>query len=323
MIPGGRALSALEGGGINACALGADDTEVDCGADRPPLLPILRAKSMGQERRSMGADPNGPTMPLHAPHEDRTPKSAVRTLASRPASIRHGGISTWLARRKDREHGPPATQYPSIPVSFVSSAHWTRPAQSGPMNPRAGRIAWSRRAEPDQIPEVSPMRTFRLGLLLALAASLPIPAHPARAAAFRAGFATADITPPAGWRRAGGFKEAVSTGVHDPLLTKALVLAQGDVSIALVGNDLCSVPRRLPARGPALAPRRAGGGRGGHHGDPRAPHAGGAGVLGAAGRGPPGGAGRGKWGARPPRADRLPGAPGRALGRGDRPGPRR
>ena len=48
------------------------------------------------------------------------------------------------------------------------------------------------------------MRTFRLGLLLALAASLSIPADPARAAAYRAGFATADITPPIGWRGPAG-----------------------------------------------------------------------------------------------------------------------
>jgi neutral ceramidase len=102
------------------------------------------------------------------------------------------------------------------------------------------------------------MGTFRLGLLLALAASLLIPADPARAEAFRAGFGTADITPPVGWRRAGGFSEVVSTGVHDPLLTKSLVLSQGDVSIALVGNDLCSVPRELTDRARALASRRTG-----------------------------------------------------------------
>jgi hypothetical protein len=33
------------------------------------------------------------------------------------------------------------------------------------------------------------MRTFRIRLLLALAAGLPVPADPARAADFRAGFA--------------------------------------------------------------------------------------------------------------------------------------
>ena len=127
------------------------------------------------------------------------------------------------------------------------------------MNHRDRRlIAGARRAEPDQIREVSPIRTFRLGLLLALAANLPSPGGLARAAEFRAGFATADITPPVGWRRAGGFSEVVSTGVHDPLLTKALVLSQGDVSIALVGNDLCSVPRELTDRARALASRRTG-----------------------------------------------------------------
>jgi len=63
--------------------------------------------------------------------------------------------------------------------------------------------------------------------------------------AFRAGFATADITPPVGWRRAGNYTEFVSTGVHDPLFAKAMVLSQGETLVAFVGNDLCSVPREL------------------------------------------------------------------------------
>jgi hypothetical protein len=67
----------------------------------------------------------------------------------------------------------------------------------------------------------------------------------AKAAGYQAGFATADITPPVGWRRAGSYTEFVSTGVHDPLYAKAMVLAQGDTVLALVGNDLCSVPREL------------------------------------------------------------------------------
>jgi hypothetical protein len=62
---------------------------------------------------------------------------------------------------------------------------------------------------------------------------------------FEAGFASVDITPPIGWRRAGGYHEEISTGVNDPLLAKALVLSQDRVTVALVGNDLCSVPRDL------------------------------------------------------------------------------
>jgi hypothetical protein len=65
---------------------------------------------------------------------------------------------------------------------------------------------------------------------------------------FQAGFATADITPPTGWRRAGNYTELVSTGVHDPLVAKAMVLSQGETTVALVGDDLCSVPRELTDR---------------------------------------------------------------------------
>ena len=45
----------------------------------------------------------------------------------------------------------------------------------------------------------------------------------ASAAEFRVGFATAAITPPVGWRRAGNYTELISTGVNDPLMTKAMV----------------------------------------------------------------------------------------------------
>ena len=65
------------------------------------------------------------------------------------------------------------------------------------------------------------------------------------AAEFRVGFASADITPPVGWRRAGGFTELISTGVNDPLMTKAMVVQDGATTFAFVGNDLCSVPRDL------------------------------------------------------------------------------
>jgi hypothetical protein len=70
------------------------------------------------------------------------------------------------------------------------------------------------------------------------------------AAEFRVGFASADITPPVGWRRAGGYTELISTGVNDPLMTKAMVVQDGGITFAFVGNDLCSVPRDLtdPAR---------------------------------------------------------------------------
>jgi len=65
------------------------------------------------------------------------------------------------------------------------------------------------------------------------------------AAEFRVGFAAADITPPVGWRRAGNYTELISTGVNDPLMTKAMVVQDGAATFAFVGNDLCSVPRDL------------------------------------------------------------------------------
>ena len=45
---------------------------------------------------------------------------------------------------------------------------------------------------------------------------------------FQAGFATTDTTPPVGWRCVGNYSELVSTGVHDPLFAKAMVLSQGE-----------------------------------------------------------------------------------------------
>lgn len=65
------------------------------------------------------------------------------------------------------------------------------------------------------------------------------------AAEFRVGFAQADITPPVGWRRAGNYTELISTGVNDPLMSKAMVVQDGATTFAFVGNDLCSVPRDL------------------------------------------------------------------------------
>lgn len=84
--------------------------------------------------------------------------------------------------------------------------------------------------------------------VLALAAMILSAPAAFAADGFSAGFATSDITPPAGWRRAGSYTEFASTGVHDPLFAKALVLSQGPTTVALVGNDLCSVPRALTDR---------------------------------------------------------------------------
>ncbi|MSU72598.1 MAG: hypothetical protein EXS43_09680 [Opitutus sp.] len=77
-------------------------------------------------------------------------------------------------------------------------------------------------------------------------------------AEFSAGFAAVDITPPIGWRRAGGYSEVLGTGVKDPLQAKAVVVAQGGTTVAFVGNDLCSVPRELTDRARAAASKKTG-----------------------------------------------------------------
>ena len=97
-----------------------------------------------------------------------------------------------------------------------------------------------------------PRLVCALGLLLASSGRADL------AADFQAGFATANITPPPGWRRAGSYTEFISTAGGDPLMAKALVLSQGTTSVALVGNDLCSVPRGLTDRARRRASEKTG-----------------------------------------------------------------
>lgn len=78
----------------------------------------------------------------------------------------------------------------------------------------------------------------------------------ARAAEMEAGVAVADITPPVGWRMSGYFHERPSTGTHDPLQAKAIVLRQGSRRAALVFCDLIGVPLDLSRRARLLAERQ-------------------------------------------------------------------
>jgi neutral ceramidase len=59
--------------------------------------------------------------------------------------------------------------------------------------------------------------------------------------------ATADITPPVGYRHGGGYNEVISTGIHDPLYAKAMTVRQGDRAFVLVECDLLSVPATISA----------------------------------------------------------------------------
>jgi neutral ceramidase len=77
-------------------------------------------------------------------------------------------------------------------------------------------------------------------------------------AGLRIGAAEIDITPPVGYRMAGYFNERISTGVHDPLHAKAIVLQQGGQQVALVSCDLVGVQLSDTARARAQASERTG-----------------------------------------------------------------
>ncbi len=74
-----------------------------------------------------------------------------------------------------------------------------------------------------------------LGIFFATGADLAV------ATGLEVGIATTDITPPIPYRMSGYFHERVSTGTHDPLLAKAIVFKQGDVSAVLVFCDLIGI----------------------------------------------------------------------------------
>lgn len=85
-----------------------------------------------------------------------------------------------------------------------------------------------------------------IALLIAVATLAPAPAR----AELRAGAAKADITPPVGGRLYGyGARgDAVSTGVHDPLFAKVLVLDDGATAVAFVTLDLGSIRKEQTRR---------------------------------------------------------------------------
>ncbi len=91
-----------------------------------------------------------------------------------------------------------------------------------------------------------------------LAWSLAAPLVSSAAADFLVGSASADITPPVGWRKAGGYDEVISKGVHDPLFAKALVFEQGGERAALVVCDLTGMSRPVCDRARAEASRLTG-----------------------------------------------------------------
>jgi neutral ceramidase len=64
----------------------------------------------------------------------------------------------------------------------------------------------------------------------------------ASAQGFRVGAAQVAISPPPGTPMAGYYATRLSTGVHDDLHAKAVVIASGDQRVALVACDLVGIP---------------------------------------------------------------------------------
>ncbi len=96
-------------------------------------------------------------------------------------------------------------------------------------------------------------RAIAVLLLLAGCATAPLPGGE-----LRVGAAMVDLTPPVGWRKAGGYDEVISKGVHDPLYAKAIVFEQGGERGAIVVADLCSVGREGSDRARRVASERTG-----------------------------------------------------------------
>jgi len=73
-----------------------------------------------------------------------------------------------------------------------------------------------------------------------------------------AGFQVADITPPLGVHLAGHFNARPAAEVHDPLTAYAMVLDDGNTTVALVGTDLVGMPAKLVAESRALVATQTG-----------------------------------------------------------------
>ncbi|MGQ9732076.1 MAG: hypothetical protein ACUVX8_12485, partial [Candidatus Zipacnadales bacterium] len=72
------------------------------------------------------------------------------------------------------------------------------------------------------------------------------------------GFAAADITPPIGSEKPGGFLKAFNWTIHDPLFATAIVISAGDTRVALVGLDALSVKRSVVQAARAVIARHTG-----------------------------------------------------------------
>ena len=90
--------------------------------------------------------------------------------------------------------------------------------------------------------QVTSMLNLSLRFLTISCAALPTSLF---GASFQAGWAAVDITPPIGYRMSGYFHERLAEGTKDPLLAKAIVFSQADVTAALVECDISSVSSQV------------------------------------------------------------------------------
>ncbi len=95
-------------------------------------------------------------------------------------------------------------------------------------------------------------------LLLSLLGALLVWATDILAAPFRAGAATANITPPLGIEINGSTQPVTATNVHDELHARALVLDDGTNRLAFVLVDNCLIDRALFDEAKALIHRHTG-----------------------------------------------------------------
>ncbi|MBV4359688.1 hypothetical protein [Pinibacter aurantiacus] len=78
----------------------------------------------------------------------------------------------------------------------------------------------------------------------------------AQKVAVKSGVAQANITPPVGCRLAGHFYEIISTGIHDSLWAKAIVLQQGNEKYAFVFCDLIGITTDISSKARTMASER-------------------------------------------------------------------
>jgi len=99
------------------------------------------------------------------------------------------------------------------------------------------------------------MRITRWLLVFGACCHFILPGAGAAESGLEAGFAVVDITPPVDFRMSGYFHERRSTGTHDPLLAKAVVLRQGEAQAAMIFCDLISIATEVsdPVRRKAAA----------------------------------------------------------------------